>query len=459
MDLPDSFWVTCLSLIILLFIHGLFAASEIAFVSLNQERMEQLAERGNRRAQRVLRLRQDAESLLTTIQVVITLAGFLASALGAARLLPWLLPVVPAFPGKKPIIFIVVTVILAYLTLVFGEFFPKSLAQQRPEKTAMATSGLVLLTKQLFTPFNGLLALTTRLLERLTPVDFKEKTRKFTREEMSAIIRESRQEGSIDLDEYSMLQGVLSLDDVMGREVMVPRIDAVMIDVNDDYNTIMDELLTTTYSRIPLYEDDKDNVIGILHIKQLLAGAREHHFQGIDLKALASPPLFVPSTIYIDDLLIEFRREQQHMAILKDEYGGVEGLVTMEDVLEEIVGEIDDESDLTPSEEIVQIAPDHYRLNGLLSIDKFNDIFNQHIEAEDVDTMAGLIIYQIGYMPADGEEISLRANDWVLKTSEIDKGRIREIDLFKDPQQEMRAHYDLALKPETEEHSPANEEE
>lgn len=443
MDPSGSLWVEILIIIVLTFINAIFAASELAFVSVNQTRIKNLAAEGKRSAQRVLTLLDDPNDFLATIQVVITLAGFLSSGKAATTFVGIVAAWLPPFPGAQTLALVIVTVILAYLSLVLGELFPKQVALQKPERIAMATSGMIMFLQTLLKPFVFLLSASTHLLERITPIDFTEQTEKFTREEMTAIIKESRQEGSIDLDEYSMLQGVLSLDDVMGREVMVPRTDAVMIDINDNFDENLEILLSTTYSRIPLYEDDKDNVIGIIHIKQLLHSAREHGFQNIDLRNLASPPLFVPSTIYIDDLLIEFRREQQHMAILKDEYGGVEGLVTMEDVLEEIVGEIDDESDFKSSDEIAPIEPGHYYLNGLLSIDKFNDYFDLDVESEDVDTIAGLIIYHIGYVPNDNERISLRCGQYVLTTTEIDNGRIRSIDLIADPDHNLETLYDL----------------
>src|SRR5699024_10832907 len=257
--------------------------------------------------------------------------------------------------------------------------------------------------------FIALLSASTRLLQRLTPLDFSENDEKFTRDEMKVLMAESRKEGSIDLAEFSMLQGVLSLDDKMAREIMVPRTDTIMVDIEDDYDENIEALLDTRYSRIPIYEGEKDNVVGVVHMKNLLKHARSVGFDNSDILDISSEPLFVPSTVFVDDLLVEFRREETHLAILRDEYGVVEGIVTLEDVLEEIVGDIVDETDISTAGDIRKIDDNNYYVNGILPIDKFNQYFDVELENDEVDTFAGLIIYHLGYVPDDDERIVLRA--------------------------------------------------
>lgn len=277
---------------------------------------------------------------------------------------------------------------------------------------------------------------------------------------MRVIIEQSRESGSFDLDELDMMEGVLSLDTKIAREVMVPRTDTIMMDVDADYQENLAKVIESPYSRIPIYKDEKDNVIGILHMKNLLKTASAEGFENIDLLEISNRPMLVPSTIYTDDLLIEFQREQQHMAILIDEYGGVEGIVTMEDLLEEIVGEIDDESDITTLGDIRIIDEFNYYINGGISIEEFNHYFDEDIEADEVDTIAGFIIHHIGYVPDEEERVSLRINSYVLTTSEIQNGRIYGVLVNIDKERMIEVDYiaqDEVAEEETEDENETDE--
>lgn len=447
MDSPDSLWTQTVIIVILTVINAFFAMSEIAYVSVNQNKIKNLAEEGDERAKRVMQLLDRSDNFLATIQVAITLAGFLSSASAATSFARVLADWMPSIPGIETLSIVLVTIILSYLTLVFGELFPKQLALQMPEKIALATSGIISGTQTLFRPFVALLSASTTLLKRIVPVEFSEEDEKFTRDEMRAILSESRKDGSIDLAEFTMMEGVLSLDNKLAREIMRPRTDTQMIDIEGDYRENMAELLSSPYSRIPLYESDKDNVIGIIHMKHLLKEASQSGFDTMNLREIATEPMIVPSTMYVDDLLVEFRRQQNHMAILKDEYGGMEGIVTLEDILEEIVGEIEDETDLVTSRDVRKIDDVNYYVSGGISIEKFNNYFDLKIESDEVDTIAGLIIYYMGYVPSDEERVSLRVDDYVLTTSHIDNGRIRGVHVTLDEAHSLETDYDMAQDP------------
>ena len=432
-----------LIIIILTLINAFFAAAELAFVSVNQSKMRGLAEEGNKKAIRVLGLLEKSDDFLSTIQVAITLAGFLSSASASASFASLIADWLPTFPGAEQAAIVIVTLVLSYVTLVFGELYPKQLALQMPDELAMATSGVITVVRKLFSPFVKLLSFSTGLLKKITPIDFTAKEESFTRDEMKVLLAETRNSGAIDVAEFSMLQGVLSLDSKLAREVMVPRTDTQMVDVEDDYNDIMHELLSSPFSRIPIYREDKDNVISVIHVKSLLKAARETGFDNIDLLSISSEPLFVPSTIYIDDLLVEFKREQTHMAILRDEYGGVEGIVTLEDLIEEIVGDIEDETDINSSSSVRKIDDNNYYIKGGTPIDKFNQYFQLDLDSDEVDTMAGIIIELIGYMPDDDEKISVRAQDYVLTTSHVENGRIRGIHVAHDAERTLQTEFDF----------------
>lgn len=442
MDSSESSLMSQLIVIIILtLINAFFAAAEIAFVSINKSKMNQHAADGDKKAKRVLYLLDNADDFLATIQVAITFAGFLSSAQAATSFTLVFADYLPEFSGANTVATVIVTLILSYFTLVFGELFPKQIALQMPETIAMSTSGIIVFVQQLFRPFIWLLSASTGVLQKITPIDFTASEEKFTREEMRVIIEQSRESGSFDMDELDMMEGVLSLDTKIAREVMVPRTDTFMIDVDAIYEESLMRIIESPYSRIPLYKGEKDNVIGIIHSKNLLRAASESGFEAIDLMAISNPPMLVPSTIYTDDLLIEFQREQQHMAILIDEYGGVEGIVTMEDLLEEIVGDIDDESDVTTLGDIRIIDDFNYFVNGGLLIDEFNDYFDEDIESDEVDTIAGYIIHHIGYVPDKDERVSVRVNNYVLTTSEIQNGRIYSVLLNIDEERMIEVDY------------------
>ena len=442
MDSSESSLMSQLVVIIILtLINAFFAAAEIAFVSINKSKMNQYALEGDKKAERVLKLLENADDFLATIQVAITFAGFLSSAQAATSFTVVFANYLPDFAGATTVATVIVTLILSYFTLVFGELFPKQIALQMPESIAMGTSGTIALTQKIFRPFIWLLSASTGLLQKVTPIDFTETEEKFTREEMRVIIEQSRKSDVFDMDELDMMEGVLSLDSKIAREVMVPRTDTIMVDVDATYEESLTRVIDSPYSRIPLYKDEKDNVIGILHSKNLLRAASENGFENIDLMEISNRPMLVPSTIYTDDLLIEFQREQQHMAILIDEYGGVEGIVTMEDLLEEIVGEIDDESDVTTLGDIRVIDDFNYFINGAIAIDDFNHYFKANLELDEVDTIAGYIIHHIGYVPDVNERVSIRVNDYVLTTSDIQNGRIYSVLLNIDEERMIEVDY------------------
>ncbi|MDN6161970.1 MAG: hemolysin family protein [Atopostipes sp.] len=443
MDPSGSSLLTELLIIIILTLtNAFFAAAEIAFVSINKSKMESLAEDGDKKAIRVLALLDEADNFLATIQVAITLAGFLSSAQAATSFAVVFSDYLPDFAGAMTLATLLVTLILSYFTLVFGELFPKQIAMQMPETIAMSTSWIIKMTQKLLRPFIWLLSASTGFLKRIVPIDFTEREEKFTRDEMRVIIEQGRESGSFDTDELDMMEGVLSLDTKIAREVMVPRTDTFMIDINAEYEENLNLVIDSPYSRVPIYQNEKDNVIGVLHVKNILKKASDKGFDEIDFMKIANLPMQVPSTIYTDDLLIEFQREQQHMAILIDEYGGVEGIVTMEDLLEEIVGEIDDETDVSTLGDIRVIDDFNYYLNGSLPIGEFNSYFDADVEGKEVDTIAGYMINQIGYVPTDEERVSIRINNYVLSTSEINNGRIYGVLLNIDKEGMIEVDYD-----------------
>lgn len=223
-----------------------------------------------------------------------------------------------------------------------------------------------------------------------------------------------------------MLKGVFSLDTKMAREIMVPRTDTFMIDINDSDDMNIDLLLDCKYSRVPVYEEDKDKIIGVIHLKNILKEARRVGFEKLVIKDTINEALFVPETIFTDDLLFELKKTQNQMAILLDEYGGVVGIVTLEDLVEEIVGEIEDEYDEI-SDLYAKIDDGSYLVQGRMPIEKFNDLFEVEIEGKDVDTIAGYMLTELGTIPEQGEHLSLIADSIELTTQEVENSRLVSI--------------------------------
>ncbi len=427
----QSLLAQILLLIVLTLINAFLAASEIAVVSVNKNRVEQKAEEGNVKSQKLLKIIDNPTNFLSTIQVGITLVNILSGASLADTLSTRLAPLLGGGTAAKSLANIIVLAILTYVSIVFGELYPKRIAMNKSEEVAQFTSGVIRTIGIIAKPFVWFLSASTSLLARITPMEFDDEDTKMTRDEMRYMLET---EGVFEEDELEMLQGIFSLDTKVAREVMVPRTSAFMVDINDSVEEILTEILAENYSRIPVYNEDKDKVVGILHTKNLLKCAYKYGFETMDIKQILQEPLFVPETVFIDDLLYELKKTQNQMAILLDEYGGVVGLVTLEDLLEEIVGEIDDESDEV--EELYEkISDKEYVIQGRMLIDDFNEAFNMSLHMSDVDTMAGYLITALGMIPDEGEKLSFEVDNVKLISEEMEGSRVLKIRvIFHDPE-------------------------
>ncbi|OYW70146.1 MAG: hemolysin, partial [Aerococcus viridans] len=234
------------------------------------------------------------------------------------------------------------------------------------------------------------------------------------------------------------MQGVLSLDTKLAREVMTPRTDTFMVDIDDASQEILNQILSSQYSRVPIFETDKDDIVGIIHTKDILREARKVGFENIEIRDVIKPAFFAPETSFIDDLLLQFKKNHQHLAILKDEYNGVVGLVTLEDLIEEIVGDIEDEYDEI-SHLYKKINETTYIINGIMPIDKFNQLFHTSVESAESDTIAGYMIEILGYFPDDRAEEIIRIENYNLMTTAVENGRIRGIQVKQLTEEQLAA--------------------
>ncbi|MCM3651083.1 hemolysin family protein [Metabacillus litoralis] len=427
---PDSFIIGQLILIAFLtLLNAFFAASEMALVSLNKNRIAHLAGEGNKKAILLEKLIADPSSFIATIQVGITLAGFFSSASAATGLAKYFSGILGDIPYTNEISVVAITIILSYTTLVFGELFPKRVALQNAERIAMFSVKPILFINKIVMPFVKLLSFSTNILVKLTRLGNNQEE-KVSREEIKMLAQAGQADGTINAEELEMIKGVFQLDDKIAREIMTPRTATFAIDVNTPKEKVADLLLSENYTRIPVYQEDYDTIIGILNIKDYFAEARKVGFENVDIIHLLRVPYLVPETKYIDDLLKELQATQNHIAILIDEYGGFSGIATFEDLIEEIVGEIDDEYDEIQGE-LTRINENTFIASGSLLIDDFNEQFQMNIEVPSIDTIAGFILNHIGTIPEEGENTVLEYDQFTFTVQTIKDNRLEKIKIEK----------------------------
>lgn len=421
-------------LFLLTLFNAFFSASEMALVSLNRSRVEQKAAEGEKKFVRLLTVLENPNNFLSTIQVGITFISILSGAslandLGAV-FAKWMGNSATAQTAG----YWLALAMLTFVSIVLGELYPKRIAMNMKENLAVVTAPVIIFLGKIVSPFVWLLSASTNLISRITPMNFDDADEQMTRDEIEYILTKSEQ--TLDAEEIEMLQGIFNLDEMMAREVMVPRTDAFMVDIEDDINVIMPEILRQNFSRIPVYEGDKDNIIGLIHTKKILAESFTNGFDQLNIRRIMQEPLFVPETIFVDDLLKSLRNTQNQMAILLDEYGGVSGIVTLEDLLEEIVGEIDDETDKTEIF-VREIAENTFIVQGSMTLNDFNEHFDLDLSSDDVDTIAGFYLTGLGTIPSQDEkeayELDNNGFHIVMVNDKVKNGRVTKLKILITP--------------------------
>ncbi|EAD3876400.1 TPA_asm: HlyC/CorC family transporter [Listeria monocytogenes] len=420
-------------IVVLTMLNAFFASAEMALVSLNKNRVKSQAETGDKKAIMLAKLVDDPSKFLATIQVGITLAGFFSSASAATSIATRLESVFGGSSFAKELSIIVVTIVLSYITLVFGELYPKRLALQKSEKIARVSVRPIMAVGVVLRPFVKFLSFSTDILVKLTRMEKNTDNEKMTREEMQLLIETGRRDGVIEVEELQMLRGVFEMDNKYAREVMVPRTDAFMVDAEIESEELCDALLSENFSRVPVYTGDQDSVLGILHMKDFFAEARKSGFENIDVKALVKDAYFAQETMFIDDLLKNMQRTRNQMAILMDEYGGVAGIVTVEDLLEEIVGEIDDENDVF-SDEVKKIDETTFIVEGRMPLDDFNEMFHVELPSRGVDTVAGFVLTLTGTIPEEDDKVVVEYGTLRFTVEEMNDARLVSVRVEKDIQ-------------------------
>ncbi len=419
-------------LLLLLFtlMNAYFAGAEMAVVSVNKNRIRSLAEQGNKKAKVIEGLFEDSTRFLSTIQVAITFAGFYSSASAAASISPalaeWLKGV--GIPYSGQIAHNGVTLILMFFNLVFGELVPKRIALQKAEAFCMITVMPIHYISIILSPFIKLLSVSTKLVLKLLRMKTEDQEEAVTEEEIKALLKMGNESGTFDDDEREMIDSVFKFDERNAREIMVPRRDVITIDIDDPFEELIDEILETRHSRIPVYEESIDNIIGVLHVKDVMIELRKNPLDQIDIRGMLHKPFFVPETKDADELFRTMQETRHHMAVLVDEYGGFSGIVTIEDLVEEIMGDINEEyEEVVP--DIEALSEDEYRIDGGILIDELNEELGLKLETENYDTLSGYLIEKLGHIPAKEDRDVIETDNLVFTVEEVRDNRISRVRL------------------------------
>lgn len=403
----DSILPQLLLQLVLIAVNALFAATEIAVISLNETKVRRMAEGGDRKAAKMLRMVTEPTGFLSTIQICITLAGFLGSAFAADnfsdKLVNWLIndcEVSGVSPSALDTIsVIIITLVLSYFTLVLGELVPKRIAMKRSESIARAVSGLMIAMTAALRPIIWLLTVSTNGVLRLCGIDPEDNAEEVSEEEIIMMLDEGEEAGSIESGEKELIKNVFSLNDTTAEDVMVHRSQVAFLKRDDARTTLLNEIAESGYSRFPVYGENIDDIVGILYAKTYLTAQSKG--ERCEMKDFLMPPRFVHASTHINRILLDMQREHAHMAVVVDDYGGVIGIITLEDILEELVGEIWDESDEV-IENIRERSDGSYDINGSTRLSDMCESIGCSIDS-NADTVGGWVTEMLGGIPESGE--------------------------------------------------------
>ena len=445
---PDSnsLIIHLVILLVLILINAFFAMSEIAIVTFNDNKLKRMAEDGNKRAATLLSMVTEPSKFLSTIQIGVTLSGFLASASAAEQFAdPFAQMLTPFMPyaAAESIALIVITLLLSYVSLVLGELVPKRIAMHHPEKISLMVAPIIKLVFLISKPFVAVLSASTNLVLKLFRIDAQDKPEQVTEEEIRMMVDVGNEEGSIEKDEADMIDlvsythlradmidNIFEFDDITAEDVMTHRTDVAAV---ENTATVMDVItlaIKEGYSRIPVYEEDIDNIIGIVYAKDMLQCITEtaEEMSSQPITPFIRKAIFVPESNRCADLFKTFKEKKMQMAIVVDEYGGTSGIVTMEDLLESIVGNMQDEYD-HEEEEYQKVSDNVFTLDGSMSLEDVEELLGTNIGSEeDYDTLSGLITDTLDRIPAKNEHPSVRIGNvefTVLMTEERRIAKLR----------------------------------
>ena len=441
MDDPGSIILKLLLLFVLVIINAFFAMSEIAIISLNDNVVDKQAEDGNKKAKKVKKLTENPSNFLSTIQIGVTLAGFLTSASASSSFAAGLTEKLVALGTPIPanvingISVVLITVIMSYFSLVFGELAPKRMAMQKPEKIAYSVVGILLVVKTITAPFVKVLSASTNLIVKLCGFDPNANEESVTEEEIRMMVDVGQEKGVIEDIQKEMIDNIFDFDDIDVSDIMTHRTDMFAVEDTDSLEQVVSISIEHGYSRIPVFHEDPDNIIGIVYIKDLLKYISSSLPKDKGPKDVMREAYYVPFSKSCGALFNEMCEKHMQMAVVVDEYGGTAGIVTMEDLLEAIVGNIQDEYD-NEDEEIVEVSENVFTIDGTAYIEEVNELVGDIIPEGDYDTLGGFLISRLGYLPKDGDMTEVEFKNLKFTILNVEDRRIGKIRVEITPKEE-----------------------
>ncbi len=440
---PANVIFQLLLLLVLILINAFFAMSEIAIISLNDTKIKKMAEEGDKRAIKVLKLTDSPSNFLSTIQLGVTLAGFLTSASAADSFAGPLTKVISGWLNITAnsniygvisgVSMVIITIIISYFSLVLGELAPKRIAMQKCEEISFKVVGILLFVRNITRPFIKILSVSTNLVVRILGFDPNANEEVVTEEEIRMMVDEGEEKGVIEESQKEMINNIFDFDDVPVSDVMTHRTEIEAVEITDRIEDVVKLSCENGYSRIPVYEDELDNIRGIIYVKDLLPFVGKSIPSGKKLSKLMREAEFVPESKRCGDLFTEMTEKRVQMMFVSDEYGAVSGLVTIEDLIESIVGNIQDEYD-DEEDDIVQIDDKTFNFDGTTDIEEVAATLDIDIPEGEYDTLGGLIMSELGRMPEENDEIICEGYKFIVE--EMDERRIDRVRIEKLPEEE-----------------------
>ena len=425
--LEGSLFAQLILQVILIFLNAVFACAEIAVISFNDAKLAKLAQEGNKRAVRLARLTSQPARFLATIQVAITLSGFLGSAFAAdnfaSLLSKSLIGLGLPIPAKtlNSISVVLITLILSYFTLIFGELVPKRVAMKNAEKLALAISGIVTFISVAFKPIVSLLTVSTNAILRLMGIDPNSEDEEISEEEIRLMVDAGSEKGAIDEDEKELIQNVFEFDDITAGEIATHRTELTLLWTDETVEEWDKTIREVRHSIYPICDETVDNMIGVLSAKEYLR--LEDKSRESIMKNAVQSPYFVPEHIKLDVLFKNLKARRKHFAVIADEYGGVQGVVTMNDLIEQIIGSFEEE-DLAEEPEIVKLGDNLWRVLGSAPIEDVQEQLGVSFPEDEYETFGGFVFTELGSVPSDGSVIELNANGLSVRATEIREHRL-----------------------------------
>ena len=427
-DSPNAIFLMILLQIVLIMLNAVFACAEIAVISMNDNKMAKMAADGDKRAVRLARLTSQPARFLATIQVAITLSGFMGSAFAAENfsevLVKWLVGLGVKIPVRildsASVIFI--TVVLSYFTLVFGELVPKQVAMRKAEPLALGISGLISTIAKVFAPLVSFLTFSTNSVLRLLGIDPDAEEEQVSEEEIRMMVDVGSENGTIDHEEREFIQNVFEFDDLTAEELVTHRTDVDMLDVEDSMEVWKEIIYSTRHTLYPVCENTADNIVGILDAREYFRMADKN--REAVMKDAVKPAYFVPDTVRADVLFRNMRKEKRSLAVVLDEYGGMTGIITLSDLLEQLVGDLGDDREDEESGRIEAIDETTWKVHGSALLEDVSEAIGVALPCEDYDTFNGLIFHTLGSIPEDGSDIEIEIAGLNVKVTEIQNHQV-----------------------------------